>query len=444
MEALNEVRSETPVDILFVDDEKNVLQSLRRLCMDDNYSVILANSGEEALEIIKNNSGVGLIVSDQRMPGMKGSEFLEKAKELLPDAVRILLTGYADLNAVADAINKGGAYRYITKPWNDEELLQIIRDAVRRYALIKENKRLQEIIKKQNEELKNWNSQLEFFVQEQTIEIQNKNKELEKLNEDLKQNFKNSLFAFSNLIELRDKKTANHSRNVAELSVRIGRAMTLSDREIETITAAALLHDIGKIGIPDAILAREFDDMDKEAKQEYIQHPVRGQAAIDSIENLRPAGLLIRHHHEGFNGSGFPDKLSGEKIPLGSRIISVADFIDNTFRSLNAENAVETTVIKLKNLLGTRFDPKIYPVIEEQAKTVYEKLIPASKVHMVEFELNVNDVKEGMILSRDVKSGTGLILLSKGTVLNWRNIQAIRRYYQLDPSKTGIFVMVKR
>lgn len=346
METANEIKPDAPVKILFVDDENSVLQSLKRLCLDDNYSIMLANSGEEALELLKNTSSIGLIVSDQRMPGMAGSEFLEKAKELLPDTVRILLTGYADINAVADAINKGGAYRYITKPWNDEELLQTIGDAVRRYSLIKENKRLQEIIRKQNEELKRWNSQLEYFVQEQTLEIQNKNKELEKLNEDLEKNFKNSILVFSGLIELRDRKTANHSKNVAELSVRTARAMNLSGKEIETITAAALLHDIGKIGIPDALLLKEEDEMDREALREYMRHPVRGQAAIDSVEDLREAGILIRHHHEWYNGTGFPDQLSGRKIPLGARIIAIADFTDKTIRDLDRDNAIETSLKK--------------------------------------------------------------------------------------------------
>jgi len=444
METANELKSDTPVDILFVDDEKSVLQSLKRLCMNDDYSVILANSGGEALEILKNNSNIGLIVSDQKMPGMAGSEFLEKAKDMLPDTVRILLTGYADINAVADAINKGGAYRYITKPWNDGEFLQIIEDAIRRYSLIKENKRLGKIIKKQNEELKRWNSQLEYFVQEQTLEIQGKNKELEKLNEDLKINFKNSILAFSSLIELRDKKTANHSKNVVELSVKTARAMNLSVKEIETITAAAILHDIGKIGSRDAIILKEIEEMDKEAKLEYMQHSVRGQAAIDSIEDLRQAGILIRHHHEWFNGSGFPDGLYGRKIPLGARIIAVADFIDNTFRNLNTENAVEVVVEKLKSCLGTRFDPHLYPFIKTQTEEVYGRILLKNKTHMSEFELNVNDIKEGMLLSKDVKSGTGLILLPKGTTLNWKNIQALRRYYQLDPSETGIYVLVKR
>lgn len=432
------------MEILFVDDEKNVLHSLRRLFMDEAYEIHVANSGEEALEILKINSNIGLIVSDQRMPGLTGVDFLEKAREIVPDALRILLTGYADLNAVADAINRGGAYRYVTKPWKDEELLQIIGEAAQHYSLKKENKRLNEIVKKQNLELKEWNSQLEFFVQEQTLEIQKKNKELEGLNENLKNNFKNSIRAFSSLLELRDRKTGSHSKNVADFSIKIAKWMNLPAKEMETITVAALLHDIGKIGIPDAMLLRDFDDLDKEAKNEYMQHPVRGQAAVDSVEDLRPAGVLIRHHHEWFNGRGYPDGLSGGKIPIGARIIAVADFVDKTIRELEGDSAFEIVLGKVRNWLGTRFDSQLYPYIEKEIKGVYSVTLPKSKGRIIEVELNINDVKEGMVLSRDVQSGTGLILLSRGTILNTKSLSGLRRYYQLDPSRTGIFVAVER
>jgi putative nucleotidyltransferase with HDIG domain len=444
MEQLNEIKSEAPMEILFVDDEKNVLHSLRRLFMDENYQIIVANSGEEALDILEANPNVGLIVSDQRMPGLTGVDFLEKAKEIVPDALRILLTGYADINAVADAINRGGAYRYVTKPWKDEELLRVIWEAAQHYSLRKENKQLNEIVKKQNLELKKWNSQLEFLVQEQTLEIQKKSKELEVLNENLKKNFKNSILAFSSLLELRDRKTGSHSKNVAELSVKIARAMNLPEKDTEMITVAALLHDIGKIGIPDALLLRDFDEMDKEAKKEYMQHPVRGQAAVDSIEDLRPAGVLIRHHHEWFNGYGYPDRLSGGKIPAGARIIAIADFIDKTIRELDRDIAFDIALGKVRNWLGTRFDPQLFKYIEAEIKGVYSKILPQGRSRILEVELNINDIKEEMILSRDVNSGTGLILLSRGTILNTKNILALKRYSQLDPSRTGIFVLDER
>ena len=442
METVNEIKSGFRIQVLFVDDEENVLRSLRRLFVDEAYEIIVANSGEEALRVIQSNPDIGLIVSDQRMPGLTGVDFLAKAREIAPDALRILLTGYADINAVAEAINRGGAYRYITKPWKDQELIQIIGEAAQQYSLRKENKRLQEIIKRKNDELRKWNTQLESYVQEQTLEIQEKNKKLEHLNKNLKDNFRNSILAFSGLVELRDKRTANHSNNVAEIATKVARSMGLPIHDLETITIAALLHDIGKIGIPDALLIQEVEHMDTQGEKEYQKHSVRGQAAIDSVENLRSAGVLIRHHHEWFNGSGFPDKLYGRKIPLGSRIITAADFFENTARKLDLENKVDATLEILKNKNGIMFDPEIYPHIRSVVKDIYAKLEVTTG--MGEKELDVNNIKEGMVISKDVKSGTGIILLSKGTKLNDRNIQALKRYYQLDPSKCGIFVLVER
>lgn len=430
-------------EILFVDDEKNVLKSLKRIFLDENYIVNVADSGEEALEVLKKNPEICLIVSDQRMPGLTGVDFLEKAKDISPDSLRILLTGYADINAVVDAINRGGAYRYITKPWIDDELQQIIAEAVQRYSLTRENKRLQGIVKKQNEELKNWNSQLEYFVQEQTLQIQKKNNELQALNENLRKSFKNTIVAFSSLLALRDRGTRNHSKNVAEIAVKMAKAMGLSSSDIESIAVAALLHDIGKIGMPDIILLLGEDDMTAEEKKEYRQHPVRGQAAIDSVEDLRSAGVLIRHHHEWDNGSGFPDGLSGGKIPIGAKIISIADYFERAVSKIDAGDAVKIALAKVKKEVGTRFDKQIYPVFRSTVKEIYSRGIASTGMQMVEKELGIDDLKVGMVLSRDVKSGTGLTLLTKDIKLNEANIQTLKRYRQLDPSNSGIFVMVE-
>lgn len=441
MKAVNEITS-GPMEILFVDDEKNVLQSLKRLFLDEDYTVTTANSGEEALELLKSNPNVGLIVSDQRMPGLTGVDFLEKAKQISPDSLRILLTGYADINAVADAINRGGAYRYITKPWKDDELLQIIAEAAGRYSLTKENQRLQAIINKQNAELKDWNSQLEYFVQQQTLEIQQKNDELKTYNQSLRKSFKNTIFAFSNLLALRDKGTRNHSKHVAEISMKMAKAMALGSIEIETITVASLLHDIGKIGMPDVLLLQEEADMTDDEKSEYRQHPVRGQAALDQVEDLRSAGVLIRHHHEWYNGKGFPDGLYGEKIPLGARIISIADYYTKAVSSAGTEKAMETALITVNKEMGIRFDTQIYPVFTAVVREIHAKRRAGSSEKMVEREFSVDDLKIGMMTSRDVKSGTGLMIVSKGVKLNDHNIQALKRYYELDPSKTGIFISI--
>ena len=132
---MNETTGETPVRVLFVDDEENILRSIKRLLLEESYEILTANSGEEALKLLKDQQNIGLLVSDQRMPGMQGVDFLKQASEISPDALRILLTGFADVNAAIDAINKGGAYRYISKPWKDDELIQIVREAVHRPSM---------------------------------------------------------------------------------------------------------------------------------------------------------------------------------------------------------------------------------------------------------------------------------------------------------------------
>ncbi len=439
---MNGIKTDVQVKILVVDDEENILRAIRRLLMDEDLEVLTATSGEEALRILIADQDVGLIVSDQRMPGLTGVDFLEKARKIVPDTIRIVLTGYADVNAAIDAINRGGAYRYVTKPWKDDELVQIIREAAQRFSLLKENKRLSGIMKRQNGELQAWNSKLEYFVQKQTKEIQKNNEELQSLNKRLKKNFQNSILAFSGLIELRDSGVRNHSRNVAEVSTKVAVSLGLPGMETETITVASLLHDIGKIGIPDVLLQKDFDDMSSEELEEYMLHPVRGQAAIDSIEDLREAGILIRHHHESHNGKGFPDRLRGDNIPLGSRIIAMADAVDKAIGKFYGDNAVQAALGNVKEYLGSKFDPGLYKAVKASVEEVYAKVLVRTDV--VELELHPNNLKAGMVISRDVHSGTGLLLLSKGMRLNEKNVEAIRRYYKIDPSRNGVFVMVKR
>ncbi|MCX8119144.1 MAG: response regulator [Desulfobacterota bacterium] len=424
--------------VLLVDDEPNILRSLKRMLMEEPVDVLTAQSGEEGLTLLKHHPDIGLIISDQRMPGMLGAEFLSKAKEIAPDAIRMILTGHADIQAAIDAINMGEAYRYISKPWKDEELIQVIRDALHRYALIQENKMLTEKIKQQNEELNRWNDQLQYFVQEQTIEIQNKNKELQSLNRKLRANFDHTIQAFSELIELRDRRVKNHSKNVAELSRKMAVKMGMGQEEVDTLYVAALLHDIGKIGMPDALLLIECKDMTPEELKEYQLHPIRGQTAIDKVEDLRNAGKLIRQHHEWLNGEGFPDGLRGDSIALGARIIALANFADRLFTQFQERNGQEVVLNQVRAGSGKRFDPHLLPCFEEAFKETY-KAIPV-RSEATEKELLVSQLKVGMILSRDVRSGTGLLLLSKGTELSEKNIESLKRYFQLDPSKGGVFV----
>ncbi|KAB0666020.1 response regulator [Oryzomonas japonica] len=432
---------DTRVTILLVDDEENILRALQRLLMEEEeLDIVTATSGEEGLKLLEGLANVALLVSDQRMPGMTGALFLEKAREIAPDALRIILTGYADITAAVDAINRGGAWRYLAKPWNDEELLRIIREGVDRYNILRENRRLNDLVARQNKELEEWNANLKQRILAQTTEIRKKNEELNEANGRLKNAFEGVITAFSELLNLRDQRFRPHGKNVCRMARSAAIALQLPAEEVELIGIAALLHDIGELGIPDDIMAKEPEEMASAEREAYQLHPVRGQAAIDAIEQLRPAGLLIRHHHEYWDGSGFPDGLQKEAIPLGARIIAYADLIDRQMRLDNSELGFGRAMARLELEHGRTLDPQLLGLFRAAAKETYIHL--DWREDLKELELQPINLHDGMRLARDVVSGTGLLLLGRGEELDGARIAAIRRYYRIDPPKQGVFVLV--
>lgn len=426
--------------VLFVDDEENILKALQRLTMDEEFETEIAGSGEAGLQKLAALEQVALIVSDQRMPGMNGAEFLQQSQQLAPDAIRMLLTGYSDISAAADAINKGGASRYLNKPWNDDDLLQTLRSAVATWQLAQENRRLQAVVQAQNEELKQWNENLKNRVLQQTTAIRKKADDLNEALIQLKQNYNGMISAFSSLVEMRGQRIQQHARNVAELATAAAREYGLMPEEIETIRIAALLHDIGEIGIPERVLTLTPETMSPGDFALYSQHPVRSQMAIDGIADLRPAGVLIRHHHEQVNGAGFPDGLKGSAIPIGARILAYADQLDRAVSS--GGNTAEQALARVELGLGIKLDPALQRVFRKIARYAYFTLPELDANATIELELRPDELLPGMILTRDVISGTGLLLLNKGVVLDELKVEAIQRYYQLDPPQCGISALV--
>lgn len=163
--------------LLIVDDEPNVLKSLKRLLLDTDYRIFTAESGEEGLKVFEENE-INVVISDYRMPGMNGVEFLSRVKEKSPDTIRLILSGYADAVAIVDAINEGQIYRYITKPWNDQELLTTIMNTFDQYRLQKENELLYGELQQRNLELQELTKSLEEKVSQRTHDLEVKNNAL--------------------------------------------------------------------------------------------------------------------------------------------------------------------------------------------------------------------------------------------------------------------------
>jgi response regulator RpfG family c-di-GMP phosphodiesterase len=415
--------------LLFVDDEVNILSALKRLFRPAGYKMLTAESGSAGLEILKCEA-VDLVISDMRMPGMTGAQFLTQVREKWPDVMRILLTGHSDIGATIEAINSGEIYRYIAKPWDDNEIVLIVRQALERKWLNQEKRRLEALTQRQNEELKVLNADLEDRV---ALRTQALSEALEKL----KKNFVNSVRIFSELIELREGSMAGHSRRVAEHARRVARYLGLDESETQNLFFAGLLHDIGKIGLSDSLLKKPYSALTAEELAELYKHPAIGQTVLMGLDQLSEAARLIRWHHERFDGKGYPDGLNGTDIPLGARILAVvSDYDDLQNTSILVPKPLSTTAAQgfLQQNRGIRYDPQI---VDE-----FLRILRADTTHSDQAEraLKPNQLRSGMILTRNFESENGILLLSKDYILTERIIEQIHNYAELIKKSIVLYV----
>ncbi|HPC74091.1 MAG TPA: response regulator [Syntrophales bacterium] len=429
--------------ILLVDDEESIAKALQRLFRREHYDIRAAHGGEEALRVLQDtDTPFSLIVSDQRMPGMSGVEFLERAKILSPLSIRILLTGYSDVNAIVDAVNRGQIHRYMTKPWNDEEMLLVVRQSIEQYELVTENLRLQELTRRQNDELTELNRTLEKKVEERSREILIKNEELTRLNRDLEANLYNAVKAFSSLVERYSPALAGHGRRVAHLSREIAKAMQLPEKEVVQIEIAALLHDFGKLSFPQKMMDCRKDQWTAEERRLYQQHPLFGQETVHFISRLDHVGLLIRSHHERYDGQGFPDRLSEEEIPVGSRIVAVADAYDRiTNLRIDPDGSVKSIRLSEGRLLDEELYRKAAAVhlrresflsFDPDVVKLFLNLLRDRGTYREDRKVSVQDIVPGMVLARPLYSTGGRFLLPAETVLTENFIRKIRSIHETD------------
>lgn len=425
-----------PATLLFVDDEANILSSLKRLFRPAGYRIFTAESGAAGLEIMAREA-VDLVISDMRMPEMNGAQFLEQVRQKWPDTVRILLTGYADIGSTIEAINKGQIYRYISKPWEDNDITITVRQALERRALEHEKARLEELTYIQNEELKDLNANLEEKVKARTEEVHKAMASLKAAHEDLKKGFITSIRVFSNLIEMREGNMAGHSRRVAELSRNIAKRMGLEETQMQDLFLASLLHDIGKIGLPDNLLGKPFINLTEKERIEVTKHPIKGQMTLMALEQLYGAAQLIRSHHERFDGLGYPDMLAGAAIPLGARILALANDYDAAqIGTLLPKRLGEAEAAAfIQQWKGMRYDPAVVDVFMDMmgrsAEVVKRK---------TERALLSRNLKPGMVLSRDLVAKNGNLLLARKCALNEQLIEQILGFERMGEGALTIYI----
>jgi response regulator RpfG family c-di-GMP phosphodiesterase len=339
--------------ILCVDDEPNIVRALQRLLRTTGHQILTATSGDEALRLL-GQSRVDLIISDLNMPGMSGTVLMQQVCAQWPEVTRLLLTGHADLSAAIAAINQGQVSRYLSKPWNDQELTHTIDELLQRKDLEEEKRRLEALTLQQNEELKGLIGKLDRLVLSRT-------QQLEQANERLRSNHLKAIKTFSQLVDLRVGHAAGHGPRVAELSLQIAQALHRTPSECQDIVVAGLLHDVGQIGLPDALIQQPHASLNEADAARFRQHTVVAEQILSRLDDMRMVVAMIRGHHERFDGTGYPDGLQGRDIPMGAQILAVADTYDElqTGQAMAAPLTPQAAREAMVRGRGTAFAPEV-------------------------------------------------------------------------------------
>jgi putative two-component system response regulator len=315
--------------ILLVDDEAMIRQLLSQKLSPQGYRCEQAANAEQALEKLEKDS-IELVILDIKMPGKSGVELLSEIKAKYPDTAVIMATAVDDANIAINCM-KAGAYDYTTKPFNLEEVSFAVARALERRRLRLENRDYQQ--------------HLEQKVEEQAQKI--------------RASFFNAITALAYALEAKDVYTSGHSQRVTEISVAIAKHLGLDKENIEKIRLAGLVHDIGKIGVREAVLNKPGSLSDEEFEHVRL-HSVTGERILQPIVDDGEILKAVRHHHERYDGTGYPDGLKGEQIPQLARIIAVAD----TFDAMTSERPYRKALTKdvacaeVERCRGTQFDPE--------------------------------------------------------------------------------------
>lgn len=426
--------------VLLVDDEESILNSLRRLLRGQPYDVLLATSGARALELMAQRP-VDLVMSDARMPNMDGATLLAQVRQLYPATTRIMLTGYADPSAIIKAINEGQIDRYISKPWNDEEMLLILRQALEHQHLARERERLEQLTRVQNDQLKLLNSTLEKHVSARTAELQQTADMLDLAYEELKHSYVTGTEVFSLLANLRLPPAKQTNRQIIELVRGYCTAHVLDEAASRDLTMAAALYNIGKLSWTDSMMITPSDLLHSTDRERYRAYPKQSESLLMTLDPMKDAARLILHHQERWDGSGFPDRLKGEAIPFGSRLLKLAvDFVELQRglileRQMNSDEAL----LYLRQYAGRLYDPDLIEDFIQVCAAFLSDVVLADPSVKV---LGTRELAAGMILARNLNADNGMLLLNAGKVLSALLVDKLISFEAMEGAKYKVFVKI--
>ncbi len=409
--------------ILLLDDELEVLKALTRL-FKKSYDVYAYTSAQDALCALEETE-FALIMSDMKMPVMAGDVFLQHACEKAPETPRLLLTGYSDINSTARAINKGKISNYISKPWNNDELRFIVAKAVEHFQLKKSVICLEHQLQEKNTQLLEQNKQLESLVDKRTHHLL-------KMTEDLKKSGKKQRTLLQDMIEMINliiedntgdskghvKRVAAHCRLVAE-------HMGLSKQEASQAYLGGLMHEIGKVSITDHLVTKSENNLSRAQLTQRQHNALRGAAILSKVPHLETIASIIKHQYEWYNGSGFPERLKENDIPIASQILAVVNDYDKLLigRLTGNDISIAQAQQKIKQLSNRKYSPDVV----EHYFTILDHIID-HHINSIDVCIGVELLEEGMLLSHDILNKQGSVMLTKGTEINHHLIQKLTQY----------------
>ena len=313
--------------IIAVDDEEGIIDSLSIFLRRSGYDFVGVTNPEEAIEKVRNEH-FDLMILDFIMTPIHGDQVVEEIRTFNKELYILLLTGHKDLAPPLDTIRRLDIQGYCEKSDKFDQLLLLIESGIKSIAQMNE-------IKKINAELKNTNEMLEKAYLE-------------------------SIQTLRYTVEAKDTYTRGHSDRVSEYSVLIGKHAGLSDNDLKNLQIGGLFHDVGKIGVPDAILQKESKLTDDEYS-EIKNHPSIGAHILSTATIFKDMIPIVKHHHEKYDGTGYPGKLAGENIPYLARIAAIADSFDamTSRRTYRDSLPIETVISEFRRCKGTQFDPKL-------------------------------------------------------------------------------------
>ncbi|OHU84364.1 MULTISPECIES: HD domain-containing phosphohydrolase [Pseudoalteromonas] len=427
-----------PAHVLLLDDEPSVLRALSRLLNHHKIQTTTFTSGEDALAAMQNQE-FDVVISDMRMPNMDGLEFLTKAMSTSPDSQRMLLTGYADIEATIGAINKAKIHAYMNKPWENDHLVHAVKQAIDKYRLTKHNSILQAHVLEQNKQLNELNHSLEQLVEKRTQQIKQVLKKLEVKHKHEQHEHQATVELLYNFINANPYIDGKLASNIAKTCRLIAKYLKLNREKIETAGMAGFLAQVGLLAMDPALYKVPTSQLTDQQKKLYYTHPATAQLMLMPAQHLNDVTEAIFHQYEKYNGEGIPKGLKHNAIPICAQILAVArDYWQ--YMALNQKPDDEKQLDALSHIKAFSehlYNPCIVSALEACARQLHKRQNEQAGSMQI---LNSEQLQPGMILGLPVHNHQGIMLLPKGHVFTKVSIAKLKQLEHHKPTPFRLMI----